>query len=125
MTITAFAHAVLILCEPIRDLEPIFESDSFNSPLTGPGVLPACNMRGVSRVLAVGGRAPWAAQIPVCQCRVVPSGIEPTSDTIPSASIAFRASASAALSLGKESSHTVEFPNSSTTSSSQPPLPSS
>ena len=59
------------------------------------------------------------------QCRVAPAGVESITDAIPSVSIVFNASASAALSVEKESSQTVEVPNSSTTSSSQPPLPSS
>jgi hypothetical protein len=48
----------------------------------------------------------------------------PTKEAIPSVSIVFNASASAALSVAKESSQTVEFQNSSTISSSHPPLSS-
>jgi len=61
----------------------------------------------------------------VGQWRVVVVGTEPITDAIPSVSIVFKASASAALSVGKGSFQTVEFPNSSTTSSSHPAFPSS
>jgi hypothetical protein len=61
----------------------------------------------------------------VGQWRRVVVGTEPITDAIPSVSIVFNASASAVSSVGKDSFQTVEFPNSSTTSSIQPAFPSS
>jgi hypothetical protein len=58
------------------------------------------------------------------QWRVALIGGEPITAAMPSLSITCKASASAALSVGNESSQTVELPNSSTTSSSHAPLPS-
>jgi hypothetical protein len=57
------------------------------------------------------------------QWRLVLVGTTPITDAIPSVSIVFKTSASAALSVWKDSSQTVEFPNSSTTSSNHPPCP--
>ena len=84
---------------------------------------------GIARPLsgrkqAIGARSLRQSAV-VGQWRMVVVGTDPITDAIPSVSIVFNASASAVLSVGKDSFQTVEFPNSSTTSSNHPAFPSS
>jgi hypothetical protein len=81
--------------------------------------------RRCGRVYAKCDTRPMRQYAVVGQLRIMVVGTAPITDAIPSVSIVFKASASAALSFWKDSSQIVEFPNSSTTSNNHPPCPSS
>jgi hypothetical protein len=85
-------------------------------------------VNGFERLLRLRISKMWSAieeQICSCQWRIVVAGTDPIKEAIPSLSIVFNASASAAWSVMKDSFQTVEFLNSSTTSNNHPALPSS
>ncbi len=85
-------------------------------------------VNGFARLLRLRISKMWSAiaeQICSCQRPMVVAGTDPISEAIPSLSIVFNASASAAWSVMKDSFQTVEFSNSLATSNNYPALPSS